>query len=84
MAGKHVYPQNGADPDLWLQQPPIHPGLRPDRAYSEGRQAAIEGGAGGDNPHPFGSPEALAWGEGFFAIFLSTPNTQLQTCWPDA
>ena len=59
MAGKH------AALNLKPEDPPIYPGYRDDRAYSEGRQLAFEGGLITADPHPTGTPESDAWLNGF-------------------
>ena len=75
MAGKHVGAHEAGVQNVG---PNYIPGGRIDRAYSEGRQAQVEGGVIGDNPHiVIGSPERAAWNSGFF----STVDEQFETCW---
>ena len=75
MAGKH-YTNLGID--LRLDLVPVYPGTRNDRAYSEGRQHAFQGGSF-VNPHPAGTPEANSWATGFLEADQAT--AQIQTCW---
>jgi hypothetical protein len=42
-----------------------NPSLREQKAYAEGRLAAVNGGSAGDNPHPANSPASDAWLRGF-------------------
>ena len=72
MAGKHI----GASINVELGDNYI-PGGRIDRAYSEGRQALVDGGDFNDNPHPVDTPERAAWNSGVF----STSEEQFETCW---
>ena len=77
MAGKHVSvsEQSSGVPGNDSDRTPVYPGGKTDRAYSEGR-----GGIQTANPHPAGTPEANAWGNGDLAKAFAT--SQLQTCWP--
>ena len=75
MAGKHY---NTIGIDIRLDIPPVYPGTRLDRAYTEGRQHAFQGGSF-SNPHPGGSPEGNAWSAGF--LDADSAFAQIQTCW---
>ena len=78
MAGKHDGFDLGTT-SIGGSNTPVYPGTRDDRAYSEGRQVATQGGSAIDNPHPNGTPENGAWTLGFFQ--LATAGAQVQTCW---
>ncbi len=48
--------------------------LSQSKAFCEGRQSQATGGAVGDNPHPSGSPDNVAWGKGFAAAVAGDPK----------
>ncbi|MCP4169335.1 MAG: hypothetical protein GY758_01025 [Fuerstiella sp.] len=75
MAGKHI----GAGTATGLGAGYM-PGVRMDRAYSEGRQANFEGGLFGDNPDPdLTSPVHIAWNKGY--LNAGAPGAVFETCW---
>jgi len=76
MAGKHDGVVLGK---VGLDAQPFYPGTRDDRAYSEGRQAGVQGLEIGDNPHVLDTPESNIWIDGF--ILFATTDAQIQTCW---
>jgi hypothetical protein len=82
MAGKH---RNVSDPLSSNPEtlPPIYPGYRDDKAYSEGRQDAFQGGIGANNPHTDDGPEFRAWNVGFFDADVGEAGAagQIQTCY---
>lgn len=82
MAGKHKSSiGTGAVPGIEGFRP-FFPGSKLDRAYSEGRQAAKEGGSSGDNPHPSGTPANGTWFNGLFNWSGGNQVAkQAQTCW---
>ncbi len=74
MAGKHV----NTDP-LKPEEPPVYPGTRPDRAYSEGRQAAFAGEEVTTDPHVPGTPESNSWLNGWGNSTIAA--AQIQTAY---
>ena len=59
--------------------PPDFPGGRSDKAYAEGRRAGDNGDSAGENPHTTGTPESLAWLNGWLSgAFSDTGYSGLQ------
>jgi hypothetical protein len=77
MAGKHynVGIASGYFNPALLNEPPVFPGSRTDRAYAEGRAAGL--GGLGNGPHATDTPEYWAWENGCF--FSTLANAKIQT-----
>ena len=76
MAGKHDgLKEDSFGPPTGLD-PPMYPGERIDKAYSEGRNPASLDNSGG---HPIGTPEANAYQAGFDN--KADVDARIQTCW---
>lgn len=75
MAGKHAGIGAAGYAPSTGTEPPVYPGSKLDRAYSEGR-----GDDPASNPHPAGTPENAAYAAG--AAFRTQASEQVQTCWP--
>jgi hypothetical protein len=69
MAGKH----DAVGPAIGGALPPVYPGYRTDKAYSEGRQGLV-------NNHQAGTPESVAHVLG--AAGAANPADQIQTAFP--
>ena len=60
MAGKHYGVGTNTYAPITGTLPPEYPGSKTDKAYAEGRAAPVN-----VNPHPSGTPEFLAYLNGF-------------------
>ena len=76
MAGKHDGFKPGSTGPPGGLESPLYPGVRVDKAYSEGR---TPGALTGQSGHPLGSPEDTAYESG--VLNTADPDAQVQTCW---